>query len=122
VLFKFSNGAIASFHTSWTQWKNLFSFEIYGQKGSLTIDGLGKSYGVERLTITLRKPEGGVPDVEELVFDQPDQSWELEWQDLISAIETHSPYLGTPAEGVGAMQMLHALYQSAQTGAIAHVS
>lgn len=120
-MFKFPSGAIASFHTSWTQWKNLFSLEIYGQKGSLTIDGLGKSYGVERLTIAQRKPEGGVPDLEELVFDQPDHSWELEWQDFMNAIQTNAPYLGMPEEGLGAMQMLDALYRSAKTGAIAHV-
>jgi predicted dehydrogenase len=120
-LFRFPNGAVASFHTSWTQWKNLFSFEIYGQLGSLTIDGLGKSYGVERLTIAHRKPEGGVPDVEELVFDQPDASWELEWQDFMNAIAARSPYLGTPAEGVNAMRMLDALYRSAKAGATASV-
>lgn len=120
-LFRFANGAVASFHTSWTQWKNLFSFEIYGQKGSLTIDGLGKSYGVERLTIAHRKPEGGVPDLEELVFDQPDTSWELEWQDFMAAITGRSPYLGMPEEGVNAMRMLDALYRSAKAGAVADV-
>jgi len=120
-LFRFGDGAIASFHTSWTQWKNLFSFEIYGQKGSLTIEGLGKSYGIERLTIAYRKPEGGVPDLEDLVFDLPDTSWELEWQDFIGAIATQTPYWGTPEEGVSAMRMLDALYRSAQAGAAIHV-
>ncbi len=120
-LFRFGDGAIASFHTSWTQWKNLFSFEIYGQKGSLTIEGLGKSYGIERLTIAYRKPEGGVPDLEDLVFDLPDISWELEWQDFIGAIVAKTPYWGTPEEGVNAMRMLDALYRSAKTGAAIHV-
>jgi predicted dehydrogenase len=120
-LFRFSDGAIASFHTSWTQWKNLFSFEIYGEQGSLTIEGLGKSYGVERLTIAYRKPEGGAPDLEEVVFDQPDTSWELEWQDFIQAIATQSAYWGTPEDGVSAMRMLDALYRSAKAGAVADV-
>ncbi len=120
-LFRFDNAAVASFHTSWTQWKNLFSFEVYGRQGSLTIEGLGKSYGVERLTLAIRKPEGGVPDLEELLFDQPDPSWDLEWQDFMAAVTTGSPYLGTPADGVAAMRMLDALYRSARAGAIAHV-
>ncbi|MBW4660805.1 MAG: Gfo/Idh/MocA family oxidoreductase [Drouetiella hepatica Uher 2000/2452] len=120
-LFRFGDGAIASFHTSWTQWKNLFSFEIYGQKGSLTIEGLGKSYGIERLTIAYRKPEGGVPDLEDLVFDLPDTSWELEWQDFIEAIAAKTPYWGAPEEGVSAMRMLDALYRSAKAGAPIHV-
>ena len=120
-LFRFPDGAVASFHTSWTQWKNLFSFEIYGEKGSLTIDGLGKSYGIERLTIAYRKPEGGVPEMEEMTFDQPDASWELEWQDFMAALTERSPYLGTPTEGVNAMRMLNALYRSAKSGAAADV-
>lgn len=120
-LFRFANGTVASFHTSWTQWKNLFSLEIYGQKGSLTIEGLGKSYGVERLILALRKPEGGVPEMEEIVFDQPDFSWQLEWEDFVNAIETGSSYLGTPEDGVAAMKMLNALYCSAKEKAIAYV-
>lgn len=120
-LFRFPNGAIANFHTSWTQWKNLFSFEIYGQKGSLTIEGLGKSYGVEKLIVAQRKPEGGVPEMEEIVFDQPDFSWQLEWQEFVAAIENGTPYLGTPEDGVAAMKMLDALYRSAGDKAIAYV-
>ena len=120
-LFRFGNGAIASFHTSWTQWKNLFSFEIYGQQGSLTVEGLGKSYGIERLTIAYRQPEGGVPDLEDLVFDLPDTSWELEWQDFMGAIASNTAYWGTPEEGVNAMRMLDALYRSAKVGAAIHV-
>ena len=120
-LFRFADGAVASFHTSWTQWKNLFSLEIYGQKGSLTIEGLGKTYGVERLTLAIRKPEGGAPEMEEMVFDQPDFSWQLEWEDFVNAIETGSPYLGTPEDGVAAMRMLNALYRSAEEKAIAYV-
>ncbi len=120
-LFKFANGAIASLHTSWTQWKNLFSFEVYGTKGSLTVEGLGKSYGVERLMIAVRKPEGGVPELSETVFDGPDLSWQREWQDFISAVAMETPYLGTPEDGVAAMKMLDSLYRSAKEDAIAHV-
>jgi len=120
-LFRFTNGAVASFHTSWTQWKNVFSFEIYGQNGSLTIEGLGKSYGIERLIVAHRKPEGGVPEMEEMVFEQPDLSWQLEWQEFVKAIESSTPYLGTPEDGVAAMRMLNALYRSAQEKAIAYV-
>lgn len=118
-LFRFENGAIANFHTSWTQWKNLFSFELYGQKGSITIEGLGKSYGTERLSVALRKPEGGVPDLEEMSFAGPDLSWQLEWQDWMQALTQETAYLGTPEEGVAAMRMLDALYRSAKEQAIA---
>jgi len=121
ALFKFASGVVASLHTSWTQWKNLFSLEIYGQKGSLTVEGLGKSYGVERLLVALRKPEGGVPEMTETIFDQPDTSWQLEWQEFMQAVDTGAAYWGTPEDGVAAMKMLDALYRSAQERAIAYV-
>jgi len=31
---------IAWLHASWTEWRNLFSFEIYGRGGKLQIEGL----------------------------------------------------------------------------------
>ena len=40
----------AFLHVSCSEWKNLFSFEIYGRDGKLQIDGLGGSSGVEKLT------------------------------------------------------------------------
>lgn len=120
-LFRFASGAVASFHTSWTQWKNLFSFEVYGTQGSLTVEGLGRSYGVERLALAQRKPEGGVPELEEWVFEGEDFSWQLEWQDFVGAIEGSRSYLGTPEDGVAAMRMLDSLYRSARDEAIARL-
>ena len=55
ALFKTSNGQTALMHTSWTQWKNCFTFEIYGEAGYLFIEGLGGSYGTETLRIGRRK-------------------------------------------------------------------
>ena len=43
---------VAWLHVSCSEWKNLFSFEIYGRDGKLAIDGLGGSYGTERLPST----------------------------------------------------------------------
>ena len=113
-LFRFENGAVASFHTSWTQWKNMFSFEIFGTKGSLTVDGLGKSYGLERLTFTKRKVGGGVPDSIEEEFGGDDLSWQREWSDFMNAINTGEEYWGSPLDGVAAMRMIFALYGSAE--------
>ena len=36
-------------HASCTEWKHLFSMEICGRDGKLDIQGLGGSYGVERI-------------------------------------------------------------------------
>lgn len=117
ALFRFENGAVASFHTSWTQWKNRFSFEVFGEKGSLSVEGLGGSYGVERLVVALRKPEGGAPQMQEQTFDGPDESWRLEWEDFLRAVDAQAPCWGSPADGVAVMRMISALYRSARESA-----
>ncbi len=114
ALLRWQDGRVANFHTAWTQWKNLFSFEVFGTLGSLVIEGLGRSYGTETLTQAIRKPEGGVPDMETLTFEGPDESWALEWQDFLSGIQTGSPVWGDATEGVGVMRTLKAIYASSE--------
>ncbi len=54
-------GQVAWLHASWTEWKIVFSFEIIGATGKLQIDGLGGSYGVERLTYLPHAAGDGAP-------------------------------------------------------------
>jgi predicted dehydrogenase len=122
ALLDFANGCVASFHTSWTQWKNLFSFEMFGTQGALCVEGLGGSYGTQRLLHYRRKPEGGAPDLAEQTFDGPDCSWKLEWQDFIHAICGEGVCLGTAKDGIAAMAMIDALYRSAAAGVPVAVS
>lgn len=117
ALLRWAGGEVASLHTTWTQWKNLFSFEVFGADGSLVVDGLGKSYGVETLTMTIRRPEGGVPQQEVLTFDGPDESWALEWDDFVSGIQANRPFWGEAREGVAVMRTLDAIYRAAAAGA-----
>jgi predicted dehydrogenase len=116
-LLRYAGGCTASIHTSWTQWKNLFSFEIFGTRGSLAVEGLGGSYGVERLVRALRNPLGGPPAMDEIAFEGPDESWSLEWDDFIGAILRETPYWGTPEDGLAAMRIVDALYRSARANA-----
>lgn len=116
ALLRYDGGVVASFHTSWTQWKNLFSFEVFGTDGFLSIEGLGGSYGPEHLTLSKRNPRGGAPAVETFAFEDTDRSWEFEWQDFMRAIVDQNPYWGTPADGVAAMNVLSALYASIESG------
>jgi predicted dehydrogenase len=115
-LLTFESGAVASFHTSWTQWKNLFSFEIFGDRGALAVEGLGGSYGTQTLVRTLRRPEGGVPEQQTWTYAGEDNSWSSEWDDFIRAVADGTTPLGSAHDGVVAMAILDALYQSAETG------
>jgi predicted dehydrogenase len=116
ALLNFDDGRVASFHTSWTQWKNLFSLEIFGTEGALCVDGLGGSYGAQRLVHYRRKPEGGAPELSEESFDGPDHSWQAEWQDFIGAIRGEGSCMGTAEDGIAAMATIDALYRSAAAG------
>ncbi|MBT4006522.1 MAG: Gfo/Idh/MocA family oxidoreductase [Rhodospirillales bacterium] len=79
-------GQMAWLHASWTEWKNIFSFEIFGRVGKLHIEGLGGSYGTERLTLYKMLPEMGPPETTILEYPFPDTSWEREFADFSNAI------------------------------------
>ena len=69
-------------HVSCTEWKNLFSFEIYGRHTKLHIEGLGGSYGVEKLFHYQMKPEMGIPDTKVYEFPGADESWKIEMNEF----------------------------------------
>jgi predicted dehydrogenase len=115
-MFKKDTGIVSTMHVSWTQWKNIFSFEIFGSKGYLIIDGLGGSYGRETLKIGKRKPEGGIPNERIIEFGDQDISWEEEWKEFILAIEEGREPIGNGWDGYMANYMIWAIYESAKTG------
>ena len=76
----------AFLHVSCTEWKNLFSLEIYGKDAKLHIEGLGGSYGVERLAFYKMLPEMGPPDTTIWEYPGGDQSWGLEFAEFLEDI------------------------------------
>jgi predicted dehydrogenase len=73
-------------HVSWTEWKNMFSWEIYCERAKFAVDGLTRSYGAQSLRIYRMRPELGPPDVEQVDYPDVDVSWEREWQHFAAAI------------------------------------
>jgi len=114
AFFKKRDGVIAFMHTSWTQWKNLFSFEIFGGKGYLIINGLGGSYGKEILKVGKRKPGGGIPEEEVMEFEGDDISWQKELTEFFAAIDERREAGGSGYDGYKANLMIEAVYQSAK--------
>lgn len=78
----------AFLHASCTEWKNTFSFEIYGRNSKLDISGLGGSYGVERIAWYRMLPEMGPPETTIFEYPMADDSWETEWQEFETDIRT----------------------------------
>jgi len=86
LLLRTATDRAAFLHVSCTEWKNLFSLEIYGRDGKLHIEGLGGSYGVERLAFYRMRPEMGPPDTTVWEYPQVDQSWSLELAEFLEDI------------------------------------
>ena len=77
---------VAWLHVSSSEWKNSFSFEIYGVHGKLQVDGLGGSYGVEKLTYYQMLPSMGPPATTIWEYPFEDLSWQMELEYFIRTI------------------------------------
>jgi predicted dehydrogenase len=104
-------GQIAWLHASWTEWKNIFSFEIFGRDGKLAIDGLGGSYGAERLTFYRMLPEMGPPETTSWDYPFPDRSWEVEFADFVAAVRDGRRPCGDIADAVANLAIIEDVYR-----------
>lgn len=80
-------GGMAWLHASWTEWKNMFSFEIALRTAKIDISGLGGSYGIETLTLYEMQPEMGPPTSRIQQWNQTDESWKRELDDFIRSVQ-----------------------------------
>lgn len=86
LLLKTAQKRVAFLHVSCTEWKNTFSFELYGRNGKLHVEGLGGGYGVERLAWYKMLPEMGPPET--IIWEYPltDDSWDVEMREFLEDI------------------------------------
>jgi predicted dehydrogenase len=104
-------GATAWLHVSCTEWKNLFSLEIYGRVGKLSLDGLGGSYGPERLTYYKMLPQMGPPETQSWDFPGGDDSWALETTAFVDDIRLgRAPSPGL-REGIRTLEIVESIYR-----------
>jgi predicted dehydrogenase len=101
----------AFLHVSCTEWKNLFSLELYGRDGKVQIDGLGGSYGVERIAFYRMLPEMGPPETTIWEFPRGDQSWALEFAEFLEDVRLgRTPSPGT-ADAAAALRVVEEVYR-----------
>jgi predicted dehydrogenase len=115
ALLRTAAGQVASLHASWTQWKPLFSFEVYGHDGYLTVEGLAGAYGNERAILGRRDfvapfREGTVE------FRGDDRSWDEEWREFVAAVREDREPLASGEDGLAALELARAVYESARLG------
>jgi predicted dehydrogenase len=111
LLLRTANDEAAWLHASCTEWKNLFSFEIYGRKGKLHIEGLGGSYGVERLSYYRMLPEMGPPETTIWEYPGADTSWRREFEAFRECVRTGTTPEPGLREALHALQIVEQVYQ-----------
>jgi len=115
LLLRTAQNQVAHLHASCTEWKNLFSFEIYGRHGKLHIEGLGGSYGVERLYFYKMLPQMGPPETTIWEYPGDDLSWERELAAFTGFIERgETPCPGLP-EAYAALETVEEIYRKSAT-------
>lgn len=103
-------GRAAWLHASCTEWKNMFCFEIYGKTGKLQIDGLGGSYGTERLSYYRMLPEMGPPETTIWEYPTADNSWQLEFDHFEKAIRGNTAVSGGLRDAEAALEVVGRIY------------
>lgn len=111
VSLRNAEGCTAWLQVSCTEWKNLFSFEVYFKRAKFHVEGLGGSYGVERLFHYRMLPEMGPPETVVYEFPRGDQSWQMELNAFIEDIQQdRRPDPGLP-EGLRTLEVVEEIYR-----------
>ena len=115
LALKGENDEMAWLHASWSEWKNTFCLEISGRDGKLQVDGLGGSYGVERLTHYQMLPEMGPPLTTSWEYPFPDASWQLEYKEFVQAINEGRQPIGNIFDAYAVMAIIERVYEGGKT-------
>lgn len=109
-------GLVASLHSTMTQWRNLFSLEIFLEKGYLVLNGLKTSsntYGDEILTIAKNRataPAATWEDEDHFTY-HIDKSWKSEIEEFLSAVEEERKVkIGSSNDALKLMRIIDDIY------------
>jgi len=111
MLLQTARQQTAFLHVSCTEWKNLFSFEIYGRDAKLDISGLGGSYGVERLAYYQMLPQMGPPATTIWEYPLADDSWQIEFTEFLEDIRLGREPVANLRDARAALEIVERIYQ-----------
>jgi predicted dehydrogenase len=111
MLLKTATRQAAFMHVSCTEWKNTFSWELYGRDGKLHIEGLGGSYGVERLSWYKNLPDMGPPETTIWEYPMEDNSWGIEMAEFLEDIRSSREPSAGLNDAIAALTVVDKLYR-----------
>ena len=110
-------GICASLHSTMTQWRYIFSLEVFLEGGSVILNGLKTSsgaYGDEQLTIKRNKSHSASATYEsevQEIYDR-DTSWTSEVLHFLDAVEKGKPIeLGNSNDALNTMRIIDKIYR-----------
>lgn len=109
-LLRTAASQVAQLHTSWTEWKNLFSFELFGRYGKLEVRGLGGSYGTESLTHYAMSKAMGPPETVTYEYPMADDSWDAELAAFFDDIAAGRQPDASVADARAALAIIERIY------------
>lgn len=111
LMLRTAKQQVAWLHASATEWKNTFSMEIYGRDGKLHIEGLGGSYGTERLTWYRMLPQMGPPETTAWEYPMADDSWSAELAAFLDDIRQRRSPSPNLHDAVAALRVVQRIYE-----------
>ena len=118
AIFRNKKNQTAMIHSSSTQWKHMFRFEIFLEKGYVMVTGIlssTMSYGQENLITAKRQFEDeayrtGNPR-EEIIYFGKDDSWEHEINEFTDCILNDKPVKhGKSEDALKVMELIYRIY------------
>ena len=104
-------GQTAWLHASCSEWKNMFSLELYGRDAKLSLEGLGGSYGPEKLTYYKMLPQMGPPETTVFEFPGADDSWAVETRAFVDDIRLGREPSPGLTDGIRTLEIVEAIYR-----------
>lgn len=111
-------GVVASLHSTMTQWRHLFSLEMFLEHGYIVINGLlttSGSYGEEAMTVAKNRtaaPAARWSDEEHFAF-KVNNSWQYEVEHFLDAVRSNTDIqYGTSDDALKLMRLVDRIYLS----------
>lgn len=116
ILKNSENGMVASLHSTMTQWRHIFSLEIFMEKGYMVLNGINTSsmsYGKEVLSIAKNRSAAPAATWKDEVKTQYliNNSWRYEMEHFLHAITDDQPVeIGNSADALALMRIIDKIY------------
>ena len=114
ALMRTEAGIVAMLHSSATQWRHRFQFEITLSRGQIILDGIlsgSKSYGAETMTVAYAAENDAGDPTEKTTKYNDDPSWKDEIDDFAEAILSGEKIVdGSSRDALLTMQLVYRIY------------